>query len=185
MLKSLHDNRRIQLTLGLLMGICFGFLLQRGGVTRYEVILGQLLLIDWTVIKIIFTAIIVGTLGVHVLISLGLAQYHKKPGSLGRTAIGGLIFGLGFGFLGYCPGTGMGAVGQGSIDALIGGVGGLILGSASFAAVYPYVKDGLLKKGSFGEMSIADYLHLSMWKSVGVMVSILAAFLLILEVLGW
>ncbi|MFW5870460.1 MAG: YeeE/YedE thiosulfate transporter family protein [Candidatus Sumerlaeota bacterium] len=185
MLNRIHKHRPLQLVLGLLFGVCFGFLLQRGGVTRYEIIMGQLLLVDWTVVKIIFTAVVVGTLGVHILISLGLAQYHKKPGSWGRTAIGGLIFGLGFGVLGYCPGTGMGAVGQGSIDALVGGVGGLILGSASFAAVYPYVKDSLLEKGSFGKKTLADLLHLSMWRSVGVMVAVLVAFLLILEVLGW
>ena len=96
-----------------------------------------------------------------------------------------MIFGLGFGVLGYCPGTGMGAVGQGSIDALIGGVGGMILGSACFAAVYPYVKDGLLEKGSFGKRTLADWMGLSVWRSVGVMVAVLVAFLLILEVLGW
>jgi hypothetical protein len=48
-IKVLRANRKLQLAMGLIMGICFGFLLQKSGVTRYEVIMGQLLLSDWTV----------------------------------------------------------------------------------------------------------------------------------------
>jgi hypothetical protein len=47
MIATLRSNRRIQLAAGLFIGICFGFLLQRGGVTRYEVVIGQLLLQDF------------------------------------------------------------------------------------------------------------------------------------------
>lgn len=129
MLKRLHDNKKVQLTLALLMGIVFGFLLQKGGVTRYDVIITQLLLKDWTVVKIMLTAIIVGTLGVHVLFSLGYAELQPKPGSYGINIIGGLIFGVGFAVLGYCPGTIMGAIGQGSLDALTGGFVGILIGS--------------------------------------------------------
>ena len=181
MIDRIRSNNRRQLVLGLSFGICFGFLLQKGGVTRYEVIIGQLLLIDWTVVKVMLTAVVTGMIGVHLLTSLGLARLHKKPGSVGRTVIGGLIFGLGFGVLGYCPGTGMGAVGQGSIDALIGGVGGMILGAASFAAIYPKVKDGLLKKGEFGDVTLAAVFRLPRWITVLVAAGMIAAFLYLLE----
>ena len=63
MLKGLHDNKRAQLTLGFLAGILFGFLLQKGGATSYNVILGQLLLVDFTVIKIMLAAVITGMVG--------------------------------------------------------------------------------------------------------------------------
>jgi len=43
--------------------------------------------------------------------------------------IGGLLFGIGFGILGYCPGTLVGAIGQGSLDALFGGMIGLLIGA--------------------------------------------------------
>ena len=61
MLKSLHSRKAVQLILGLVMGILFGFLLQKGGVTSYHVIVGQLLLKDFTVVKIMLSAVIVGS----------------------------------------------------------------------------------------------------------------------------
>lgn len=104
---------RLHLFVGLITGIIFGFLLQKGGVTDYDVLIGQLLLKDFTVIKIIITAIITGMIGIYFLKSKGLVKLHPKPGSLGSVVIGGLLFGIGFGLLGYCPGTVAGAVGHG------------------------------------------------------------------------
>src|SRR3990172_10730826 len=114
MFKTLHTNKMLQLGIGFFIGILFGFLLQKGGVTKYDVIIGQLLLSDFTVVKIMLTAMITGMIGVHLFRTLGIAQLHPKPGSLGSTVIGGLIFGVGFAVLGYCPGTLAGAVGQGA-----------------------------------------------------------------------
>jgi len=62
MLKILHENTNLQLSIGLLTGILFGFLLQKGGVTKYDVIIGQLLLTDFTVVKIMLSAVITGML---------------------------------------------------------------------------------------------------------------------------
>src|SRR4030067_839035 len=133
MLKQLHSNEKLQLGIGFLVGILFGFLLQKGGVTKYDVIIGQLLLTDFTVVKIMLTAMITGMIGVHLFRTLGLVQLHPKPGSLGSTVIGGLIFGGGFAVLGHCPGTLAGAVGQGSLGALFGGLAGILLGAGLFS----------------------------------------------------
>ncbi len=62
MLKILYQNTNLQLFIGLLTGILFGFLLQKGGVTKYDVIIGQLLLIDLTVAKIMISAVVTGML---------------------------------------------------------------------------------------------------------------------------
>ena len=99
-----------KLSLGLITGIIFGFLLQKGGVTDYNVLIGQLLLKDFTVIKIIITAIITGMIGIYFMNEKGYVNLHTKSGSLGSVIIGGLLFGIGFGLLGYCPGTVAGAV---------------------------------------------------------------------------
>ena len=71
--------------------------------------------------------------------------------------IGGLIFGVGFGILGYCPGTLAGAVGQGSLDALFGGLVGLIIGAGLFAEFYPKLEKAILDKGSFGDSHGRSY----------------------------
>lgn len=95
MLERLQKQKRLQLFLGFLIGFCFGFLLQKDGVTQYDYIIKQLLLTDWTVVQVILTAIVTGMVGVYALKSRGLVQLHKKSGSFGATGIGSLIFGVG------------------------------------------------------------------------------------------
>ena len=163
MFTSLHSKKGLQLVIGLLLGIAFGFLLQKGGVTRYDVIIGQLLFTDFTVLKIMLSAVLTGMIGVHLLRDLGWAQLHPKPGSVGTSIVGGLIFGIGFGILGYCPGTVAGAVGQGSMDALLGGVIGILIGAGLFAAIYPKLHDPILSKGHFGEITLPRLFKVRPW----------------------
>lgn len=172
--------------LGLLFGFCFGFLLQKGGVTRYDIIMRQLLLEDFTVLKIIFTAIAVGMVGVYAMKQAGWIELHKKSGSLGTSVPGPLLFGIGFGLLGYCPGTGVGAVGHGALDALVGGVGGMLIGCSLYAAVYPKLKDSVLNKGSFGDKTLIDVLPArSPWAVIVPVVLLIALTLLGLEKMGF
>lgn len=77
------NKRKEQLLRGLIFGILFGFLLQKGGVTKYDVIVGQLLLEDFTVLKIMLTAVLVGAVGLRLFQSLGWAQPSPKAGSWG------------------------------------------------------------------------------------------------------
>ena len=163
MLNTLHAKKGIQLVIGLCIGILFGFLFQKGGVTKYDVIIGQLLLTDFTVVKIMLSAVATGMIGIHLLRSLGLVALHPKPGSFGSTVIGSLIFGVGFGILGYCPGTVAGAVGQGYLDALLGGVAGIFIGSGLFATIYPELDRKILSKGYFGELTWPQLLKVNPW----------------------
>jgi hypothetical protein len=163
MLKGLHGNKKAQLTLGFVAGILFGFLLQKGGATSYDVILGQLLLNDFTVVKIMISAVITGMIGVHFLKSVGLAQLHPKPGSIGISVIGAIFFGIGFATLGYCPGTIAGAVGQGSLDALLGGVVGILVGAWLLATLYPRLQGTIMKRGDFGDLTLPELLRVNHW----------------------
>jgi uncharacterized protein len=164
---------------GLVMGIVFGFLLQKGGVTKYDVILGQLLLTDFTVVKIILTAILTGMIGIYGMKSLGWVELSVKSGSWGMNGIGGLIFGVGFALLGYCPGTIAGAIGNGSLDALVGGLAGIWIGSGLFAALYPKLRSGILKKGDFGDLTLPKLFKVNDW------VVVIPAAVLIVVVLIW
>jgi hypothetical protein len=156
-------KNRSQLVWGFVFGIVFGFLLQKGGVTKFDVIIGQLLLEDFTVIKIMLSAVVTGTIGIHLMKSLGWIQLNPKSGSWGKNAIGGLIFGLGFALLGYCPGTIAGAIGNGYLDALVGGLTGILLGSGLLAAAYPKLRGGILKKGDFGNLTLPRLLKVNDW----------------------
>ena len=62
MLKAIHGKKNIQLMIGFSTGILFGFLLQKGGITKYDVIINQLLLTDFTVVKIMPSAVVTGML---------------------------------------------------------------------------------------------------------------------------
>lgn len=156
MFTTLHNNKRLQLTLGLLFGFCFGFLLQKGRVCDYEIIMRQLLLQDFTVLKVMLTAMVTGMIGVYAMRGKGWIKLHKKSGSLGTNIPGPLIFGIGFGMLGYCPGTSVGAVGHGALDAFVGGVIGIVIGAGLYAAVYPRLKGRILNVGDFGDRTLID-----------------------------
>lgn len=184
MFTHLHSRKGLQLFIGLVLGVAFGFLLQKGGVTRYDVILGQLLLSDFTVLKIMLSAVLVGMVGVQVLKGLGLARLHPKPGSVGTSVVGGLIFGVGFGLLGYCPGTVAGAVGQGSMDALLGGVVGILIGAGLFAAVYPRIQGPILNRGSFGEITLPELFKVHPWAVVIPVAALIVVLLALIERTG-
>ena len=177
MLKRIRANTRLQMALGLLIGIGFGFLLQKGGATYYDVIIGQLLWQDFTVVKIMLSAALTGMVGIYALNSLGLIELHPKAGSVGMTVIGGLVFGVGFAVLGYCPGTIAGAAGQIELDAVVGGVLGMLAGAGLFAAIYPRLQGSLLEWGSFGDLTFPELLRVNRWAVVlpaaGLMIGLL------------
>lgn len=176
---SVKKNNLSPLAWGLAFGIVFGFLLQKGGVTKYDVILGQLLLTDFTVLKIMLSAVITGMLGIYLMKSLGWVELQPKSGSVGMNVIGGLIFGIGFAVLGYCPGTIAGAIGNGFLDAMIGGVIGIWIGAGIFAAVYPKLRKGILTKGDYGDITLPRLLKVNDW------IVVIPAAILIFLVLFW
>jgi hypothetical protein len=184
MLVTLHKNKNAQIVLGLLFGIMFGFLLQKGGVTDYNVITGQLLLTDYTVVKLMLSAVIVGMIGFHLLKHFGYVQSHAAEGSIGSNVIGGLIFGVGFALLGYCPGTVAGAVGTGALDALFGGMVGLLVGAGFFAEMYPMIKSRILTWGKFPAVTVPEFLHLNVWIVIILMEVFMIGFLVLLEYFG-
>ena len=167
---------------GLTTGIIFGFLLHRGGVTQYNVIVGQLLLEDFTVLKVMLTAVAVGMPGIYFLYDRNLAELSPKNLPLRRVIPGGLIFGAGFALLGYCPGTLAGAVGQGSLDALIIGLPGIIIGSGLYAVADEKMGD-LLDAEAFSRPTIPLYLHRNHWRIIVPAVVVIIIILVLIELI--
>lgn len=139
--------------LGLVTGLAFGALLQRGRLSRYEVILGQLLFRDGRVVKTMASAVAVGALAVHALQRRGLTKKDAKPMKVGGVVGGSLVFGAGLALLGYCPGTTMAALGEGRRDALAG-VLGMLVGAGAFVTLYPKVKPIIEAGGDFGKATL-------------------------------
>ena len=148
---------------GIGTGLVFGFLLQRAHVTRYQTILAQFLFADYTVLKVMLTAIVVGSIGIYGMLELGwIKNLHIKPALVLATALGGLIFGVGMALLGYCPGTGIAAAGEGSRHAILG-VLGMVLGAGLYAETMPYFQNTLLKAADYGKIRLADETGTSPW----------------------
>jgi uncharacterized protein len=180
---TLEDRRPLFFGLG--FGILFGFLLHKGGATKYDVIVGQLLLTDFTVLKIMLSAIVIGMIGIYFMKSLGWIKLSLKSGSVGMNVIGALIFGVGFAVLGYCPGTIAGAIGNGYLDAIVGGLAGILLGTWIFAVMYPRLKNGILKKGDFGDITIPVLLKVNDWVVVVPAVALIVLLLFWIEKAGF
>lgn len=176
------DSAR-QLVLGLLFGVVFGFLLQKGGVAKYEVLMGQFLLTDFTVIKVMLTAIIVGMLGIFSLRALGLVELHVKPTRYAANIAGGLLFGVGLGLLGYCPGTGIVALGQGNYDA-IAGIAGLMAGSYFYAETSGYLGSTIERIGNRGGIMLPDLLEMRLAVFLAAFVPLLVLGLLVIAQLA-
>lgn len=147
---------------GLITGLLFGFLLQKGRVLRYDKQIGILLLKDMTIVKFMLSSIVVAMVGTYLLVDLGLAKLSIKATILGANIIGGLIFGLGWGVLGYCPGTSAGALGEGRWDA-IWGIAGMLAGAALYAEVFPTLKSTVLTWGNLGKITVPQVLGVNHW----------------------
>lgn len=169
-----------QLALGLLFGVIFGFLLQKGGVAKYHILIGVLLLEDFTVVKVMLSAVVVGMVGVFAMYAMDLVKLHIKPTRYAANILGGLIFGIGFALLSYCPGTGAAALGQGNFDALAG-ILGLMVGSFVYAEASGLLGRTILKWGDRGKLMLPELVRMSPAVFILVFAAIIVAILVVLE----
>ncbi len=152
----------MNLLYGLITGILFGILLQRAEVLRYDRQVGALRLKDMTIFKFMLSAIVVAAFGIYLLKDLGMVTLSLKPTSLGAQVVGGTVFGIGWGLLGYCPGTAGGALGEGRLDAAWGLVG-MVAGGALYAAFYPLMQAIVIPMGQLGKITLPQVTGLSHW----------------------
>ena len=145
-----------------LLGAVFGVLLHRGGVACHAVIVNQFRFRDFTVLKIMLTAIVVGGVGVLALNSAGLANAHIKATHLLGVVLGAGIFGVGMVTLGYCPGTAIAAAAAGSVHALVG-LAGAIVGGVLYAFSFPWIAAKILPVGALGKVRLPDVTGIPAW----------------------
>lgn len=147
---------------GLGFGFLFGVLLHRGGVTDYNVIVNQFRFRDFTVLKVMFTAIVVGGVGVALLHGQGLANFHIKPATMFAVVLGAVLFGIGMVLYGYCPGTGIAAIAAGKLDA-VAGFAGMLVGAAAYAFSYPWIAAHVLPIANLGKKRLPDVANVPEW----------------------
>ncbi len=173
----------MSLLYGLVTGILFGILLQRAEVLRYDRQVGALRLKDMTIFKFMLSAILVAAGGIYVLKDLGMVALSLKSTSLGAQVVGGTVFGIGWGLLGYCPGTAGGALGEGRLDAAWGLVG-MVAGGALYAMFYPLAKATVISWGQFGKITLPQAAGLSPWIVIVVFATLCLAMFRLFEKKG-
>ena len=148
------------LLLGFLIGCAFGAILFLGGASSYRRILGTLLLKDMWIIKLMMTAIGVGTLGIYLLDLGGLAHMSIKPAYIGGVAVGGIIFGIGWAISGFCPGTCVVGSAEGKLDAMFTVLGGFF-GAFLFSLAFPAIESALIEPANFGKVTLESLLGIN------------------------
>ncbi|MCP4681176.1 MAG: YeeE/YedE family protein [Desulfobacterales bacterium] len=140
-----------------LIGFFFGFVLERAGFGDAKKLTAVFYLKDFSVLKVMFTAIVVCLLGLLYFSVFGwidLSRVYILPTYIWPQIVGGLVLGIGFVMGGYCPTTSVVATVTGKLDALIFIIG-MILGSLIFAELYP-ILEGLYKAGNMGRLRLSD-----------------------------
>lgn len=145
-----------------LFGLAFGWLLERGRVLDFNVIVNQLRLRDFTVLKVMLTAVVVGGIGVFALVQMGEARWHLRDANMGGVVLGGLLFGVGMALYGYCPGTGLAAAATGRTHALVG-VLGMIAGAIAYAYAFDWLRGSVLAWSNLGRITLADLAGQPLW----------------------
>lgn len=165
---------------GLLVGALFGFFLRKGNVTRSSTIINQLRLKDFTVMKVIMTAIATGSFWLFLLKG-SFTTIDIKPiissTTLLAALVGGGIFGLGMAMLGYCPGTCVGALAEKDKSAWFGLVG-MIAGSAIYAEIFPKIQHFKPLK-DINKSTLYEFFAISPWLIVGATFLVIITMLLI------
>jgi len=164
----------VAMLLATLLGLGFGFVLERAGFGRASVLVAQFHGTDMRVLKVMFTAIATTAVGITLLSGVGAMDLSKlviPETFIWPQIIGGLLLGAGFVVSGYCPGTGVVAAASGYVDALYG-LGGVMVGSLLFGFVYPLV-EGLYSAGAMGAVTLPDLLGIP-WPVLALAVAVMA-----------
>lgn len=135
-------NDEVSLIVAVLIGIGFGFFLERAGFGSATKLAAQFYFTDMTVLKVMFTAIVTAMLGVYFLSVFGfvdLSLVYLTPTNLLPQVAGGLLLGFGFVIGGYCPGTSCVSAATGRTDGWVY-IGGIFAGILVFGEMFPLLE---------------------------------------------
>ncbi|MFN2381539.1 MAG: DUF6691 family protein [Guyparkeria sp.] len=158
-------------------GLLFGFVLEQAGFGSPCKLTAQFRLTDWSVFKVMFTAIIVAAIGILLLQvnnTFGAQSFYVAEMYLWGTVLGAALIGAGFAIGGYCPGTSAVGLGSGRIDGLIFMLG-MVVGVWAFAGVYDsdFIQ-AAVNGAQVSARTIPELLGVSPWLVVVAMLLMLA-----------
>ncbi len=146
-----------EIWLGLLAGTAFGFVIQRVGASSAQKMARAHLMLEGDIPRFMLMAVILSAIGLFGLQLGGVDNTRVLPTSLVATGVAGILFGIGWGFCGYCPGTTWAAVGEGRLDAVFALLGGLA-GAAVFSHFHETLIPLLYGPTNIGQVSLGGWL---------------------------
>jgi hypothetical protein len=165
---------------GIAMGIVFGFALEKSRVFEPGVIVGQMQLRNFIMLKVFLTAVATGAVVLAVLNGFGYVKLQPKAAAYAADAVGGLLLGAGISLSGACPGTTLAQIGAGYRDALFTLVGGLF-GAVAFSYAQPMLaKTFLVQSGP--KLIFSDLVGVPYWIGALVLAAVIVVILIALEV---
>ena len=164
---------------GLAMGVVFGFALEKSRVFEPGMIVGQMQLRNFVMLKIFLSAVVTGLVILAVLYGFGFVKLHPKGTLFIADIAGGLLLGAGITLAGACPGTVAAQIGAGYKDSWFTLAGG-ILGALVFAYLEPALAP-LLKLADAGKLTLDIVTGLPFWLLALGFAALLAGFLVWLE----
>ena len=150
--------------LAILFGVFFGLSLQRSGLGNPHKLTGVFYFRDFTVPRVMFTAILVASVGLYLLSDFHLLDLERVwiiPTFFWPQLAGGALFGVGFVMSGYCPGTSVAGFASGRLDALVAMLG-IAAGSLLFAVLYPILESFYLSS-DMGIATLQRLLGINHW----------------------
>lgn len=180
-------DQPIGLLMALLVGLGFGFWLERAGFGSSRKLTAIFYLQDFAVLKVMFSAMVTAALGLQLLGATGhvdLAALYVPESIVWPQLVGGLLFGVGFVTGGWCPGTAAVGLASGKLDALVF-LAGAGLGSLAFAGMQPQLGD-FLQSGTCAIGSLPEQLGVSGTIGALVLTAVaLGAFVMATKVERW
>lgn len=165
--------------IGLLMGIIFGVALEKSRVFEPGMIVGQMQMRNFIMLKVFLTAVVTGLIVIGIMHGFFAVKLFPKALLYGADIIGGLILGAGITLAGACPGTVFAQIGAGYKDSWLILVGGLA-GALTFSYLEPVLKPILLSGGA-GKLTLDTVLGIPFWILAFSFAIALIALLVILE----
>ena len=156
------------LAIAALLGVAFGWLLERAGLGNARKLVGQFYLTDLTVLKVLFSALVTAMLGAFWLNRVGvidLRAVYMPETFVVPQALGGVLFGSGLVLAGLCPGTACVAAATGRRDGLAV-MAGLVLGIVLFNLAFDSL-DQVYASTPLGAVTLPDLLRLPAGVVVG------------------
>jgi len=157
-----YFNTDVSLIIAFIIGIGFGFALERGGFGSARILAAQFYFSNMRVLKVMFTAIVTAMLGVYYLSVIGfldLSLIYISETYILPQVIGGLILGIGFVIGGYCPGTSVVSFATGKLDGLVY-ILGVMFGIFVFGEIFPFITD-FYYSTNMGSVTLPEFFHLS------------------------